>query len=304
MPQAPPAKIFPPLPQGFTEPFWYASLQSFWLYYRVAPDALQAKLPQLADGDRLEVALFDFGDDQAGLVSLDLQRYTGHGTSFLETTDEIEFNVYAYPEARLPDVPCVDWRDYLLGGEQTKTIGGYRLHVPCDNQIATLAGRELYGEPKFLAVFDYTVPSLNTDAPSETWTYSVFQDLGGEPDPSKPHTPVKGPLIFGLECDLGGVPSVAGNASPLIEYGAVKVGDELHAIANHWDFYGPFATYFRDEAAPAWSATITLGDQPDPSGTLDDVKTLIGDAQPLAAQIFTSAPVSAESRGWFPVPVS
>ena len=304
MPQAPPSTIFPPLPQGFTEPFWYASLQSFWLYYRVEPAALKKVLPKLADGDRLEPALFDFGGDEAGLVSLDLQRYTGHAPSFLETTDEIEFNVYVYPEARLPDVPLLDVHDYLLGGEQTKTVGGYRLHVPCDNPNAVVAGQKLYGEPKFLAVFEYAVPSLNTDAPSETWTYNLFQDLGGEPDPPNPHTPVKGPLIFELECDLNGVPSVPGNASPLIEYGAVSAGGELRAIANYWDFYGPFATYFRDETKPAWGATITLGDSPDPSGTLDDVKTLIGDAQPVAAQIFTSAPVSAESRGWFPRPFS
>jgi hypothetical protein len=305
MPQAPSSTIFPPLPQGFNEPFWYASLQSFWLYYRVDPDALTSVLPKLADGDGLELALFDFDGQQAGLVSLDLQRYTGHGPSYLETTDEIEFNVYVYPESRLPDVPVVAWRDYLLGVEQTKTIGGYRLHVPCDNQIAVLAGQELYGEPKFLAVFDYTVPSLNSPTPSNAWSYSVYQDLGDPPDPSKPHTPIQGPLIYTLDCKLDGVPSVPGSASPLIEYGTVKSADgSLHAIANHWDFYGPFATYFRDDTGPAWGATITLGQVRDPSGTLDDVKSLIGDSQPLAAQVFTSAPVSAESRGWFPVPTS
>ena len=100
---------FPPLPPGFQEPFWYASLQSFWLYYRVEPELLAARLPDLPRGEGLEVALFDFGGgEEAGLVSLDFQRYTGHGPGYLETANEVEFNLYAYPQARVPDVPLDD----------------------------------------------------------------------------------------------------------------------------------------------------------------------------------------------------
>jgi Acetoacetate decarboxylase (ADC) len=292
--QRPFSELFPSLPEGFQEPFWYASLQSFWLYYRVEPDLIRDRLPDLPAVEGLEVALFDFGGgDRAGLASLDLQRYTGHGQQYLETTDEVEFNVYAYPQARVPQVPLMTWQQYLLGTDQTKTIGGYRLHVPCDNQIAVLAGRELYGEPKYLAVFDYTVPSLNGPATS-AWTYQVYQDLGDPPDPSHPHTPVKGPLIYGLDCDLGGVPAVPASPSPLIEYGVL----DQRVVANFWDFYGPFDTYMGE----GLRADITLGTAPDPTHTLRDVKALIGDSQPIAAQVYTSPPVSAESRGWYQVP--
>lgn len=287
--QRPISELFPPLPEGFQEPFWYASLQSFWLYYRVEPDLVRERLPA-----GLEAALFDFGfGERAALVSLDLQRYTGHGAQYLETTDEVEFNAYAYPRARLPEVPFLTWQQYLLGGDQTKSIGGYRLHVPCDNQIAVLAGQRLYGEPKYLAVFDYTVPSLN-GPPSAAWSYQVFQDLGGPPDPPTPHTPVKGPLIYGLGCDLAGVASVPASASPLIEYGVL----DRRLVANFWDFYGPFETYMSPRAQ------ITLGVEADRTGTLHDVRALIGDAQPLAAQVYASPPVSAESRGWYQVPAS
>ena len=44
------------------------------------------------------------------------------------------------PLSRLPAVPLMSWQDYLRGRDQTKTIGGYRLHVPCDNPIAVEAG--------------------------------------------------------------------------------------------------------------------------------------------------------------------
>jgi hypothetical protein len=292
--QTPFAQLFPPLPDGFQEPFWYASLQSFWLYYRVAPDVLRERLPALPEEEGLEVTLFDFGGgDQAGLASLDFQRYTGHGPQYLEMTVEVEFNVYVYPRARAPEVPLMTWQQYLLGVDQTKTIGGYRLHVPCDNQIAVLAGRELYGEPKYLAMFDYAVPSLN-GPPTSAWNYQVYQDLGDPPDPSKPHVPAKGPLLYGLECDLSGAPSVPASPSPLIEYGVL--GNRL--VANFWDFYGPFDTYLTE----SWRADISFGTEADPTGTREDLEQLIGRAQPIAAQVYTSPPASAESRGWYQVP--
>ena len=52
------------------------------------------------------------------------------------------------------------------------------------------------------------------------------------------------------------------------------------------------------------SAELTLGTDPDPTGTLDDVRALIGSSQPIAAQAYTSPPASAENRGWYQVPAS
>lgn len=301
--QTPFDKVFPALPTGFNEPFWYASLQSFWLYYRVDPKLLRERLPKLPEHQGLEVALFDFGDGEpSGLASLDLQRYTGMGPSYLETANEVEFNFYAYPERRVPDVPLMTWQDYISGVEQTKTIGGYRLHVPCDNPIAVEAGKGLYGEPKYLAVFETTVPSLNGGAGND-WSYSVYQDVGSPPHPPNPHTPVKGPLIYSLAADLGAGTGAAASPSPLIEYGVVTpAGGSARVVANFWDFYGPFDTWVLAGLDPPFQATVTVGTEPDPTGTLDDVRELIVGNQPVAAQVYTSPPASAESRGWFPVP--
>ena len=146
----------------------------------------------------------------------------------------------------------------------------------------------LYGEPKYLAVFDYTVPSLN-GLPSASWSYHVYQDLGGEPDPSKQHTPVQGLLIYSLDCDLGGE-SLPPSLSPLIEYGVL----DGRLVANFWDFYGPFDTYMTARAG------ITYGTEP--TRTVDDLRRLIGHSRPIAAQVYTSPPVSAENRGWYQIP--
>jgi hypothetical protein len=298
--QTPSSKIFPPTPAEYESPWWYASLQSFWLYYLVDPEVLRSRLPTLPEGGRLEVALFDLGGGkQSGLASIDLQRYTGHGPKYLEATHEVEFNFYVYPEMREPGVPLMTVEEYLRGLDQTKTIGGYRLHVPCDDAFAVSAGKGLYNEPKFLAVFEYAVPCVNGPPwpPSTKWSYQVFQDVGQKTPP------VKGPLMFAIECDPGRAPSVPADPSPLIEYGVLTpTGGEPRVVANYWDFYGPFDTYLVAALDPPWRAELTLGTDPDPSGTVDDLKLLIGDTQPIAAQVYTSAPVSAESRGWFVVP--
>jgi hypothetical protein len=48
--------------------------------------------------------------------------------------------------------------------------------------------------------------------------------------------------------------------------------------------------------------SLGLGPAPDPEGVIEDVRALIGDAAPAAAQTFTSAPVSSECRPWFVEP--
>jgi hypothetical protein len=289
--QTPFARLFPPLPQGFNEPFWYGSLQSFWLYYHVDPEAVAARLPSLPGNEGLEVALFDVGGEQRALASLDFQAYTGHGPSYLEYVLEVEFNVYAFPRARVPEAPALTWQEFLAGQDQTKTVGGYRLHVPCDNSNAVNAGIGLYGEPKYLAAFSYAMPTLN-DPSVVTWDYSVFQYAGKD---------AQGPLVYSINADLQGLTALPGNPSPLVEYGVVEHGGRHRVICNQWNFYGPFTTY--DLAAEgATRVSLGYGPAPDPEGFARDLQALVGSEPPLAAQTFTSAPVASECRGWFPVP--
>jgi hypothetical protein len=282
--QTPFARVFPPIPQGFDEPFWYGSLQSFWLYYLVDAEAVAARLPE-----GLEVALFGSGGDERALASLDFQAYTGHGPSYLEYVHEVEFNVYAYPRARVPGVPKLTWEEFLAGQDQTKTVGGYRLHVPCDNPNAIKAGIGLYGEPKYLAQFSYSMPTLN-DPSVVTWDYSVFQDAGGGN---------QGPLVYSVEVDLRGLDAIPSNPSPLVEYGTLEHDGRARVVANQWNFYGPFTTY-RLAGEGAARVSLGLGPAPDPEGLLDDLRALMGSSPPVAAQTFSSAPVASECRGWFP----
>lgn len=290
--QVPWRQLMPQQPEGFAMPFWYSSLQSFWLYYPVRTDLVRGLLPDLPAGHGLRVAEFEELDGQA-LVSLDFQAYTSGGSGFLGFTREIEFNVYVYPESRLPAVPLMPWQEYLRGRDQTKTIGGFRLHVPCDNPVAVQAGTENFGEPKWLASFVYEVPSPN--APDvRTWTYAVYEPC--DPDASPPPET----MIFQVRADLSGTSPVVSDLSPLIEYGTRDIGGRTVVAANHWTFFGSFDTYFLDADAGR-NVSIHLGPT-DVHRLRQDVQDLIGSTPPVAAQTFTSAPVSSEAQAWLEWP--
>lgn len=297
MAQVPWTKLMPEQPANFQMPFWYSSLQSFWLYYPARRDQVEALLPELPHGHGLRLAEFDDLPDRA-LVSLDFQAYTSGGAQFLGFTREIEFNIYVYPESRLPAVPRMSLRDYLLGRDQTKTIGGYRLHVPCDNPIAVQAGQENFGEPKWLAAFSYTVPSLNAGG-GTTWQYGVYEPQppgtppGQAPDPST--------LIFEVDAQLHHLVPEPSNLSPLIEYGTRSLAGRDVLAANYWNFFGWFDTYFLSEEESR-RVELTMGPSIDHHRLHEDVRTVIGTRAPLAAQTFTSPPVSSESQAWLEFP--
>ncbi len=296
------SRLFPNGPDGFTMPFFYASLQSFWVYYLVETHLIETVLPHSAPEQRLKPARFLDGDREYGMVSLDFQRYTGHGSSFLEHVEEVEFNVYAYPEVRDGAVPLQSWQDYLMGRDQTKTIGGYRIHVPCNTAGAITAGRGFYGEPKYQATFVYNVPTPN-DATVTTWHYEVHTSIMPPPEVAKEYPFIDlskpGDLVYELDADLTGVPTVPGNASPLIEYGVNPYGSQV-VVANFWNFFGTFDTAFLTPEQAA-KVTVKLGDVDDPQGLRRDLQKLVANRLPVATQIFNSPVVSAEGGPWFPV---
>jgi len=290
-------QLMPEQPKNFQMPFWYSSLQSFWLYYPARRDLVEALLPELPAGHGLRLAEFDDLPDRA-LVSLDFQAYTSGGASYLGFTREVEFNVYVYPESRLPSVPRMSLREYLLGRDQTKTIGGFRLHVPCDNPVAVEAGQENFGEPKWLAAFDYTVPSLNAGG-GTTWMYGVYEPQPTDTPPGTPPDPKT--MIFQVDAKLHDLVPEPSNLSPLIEYGTRTLDQQEVLAANYWNFFGWFDTYFLSEEEGR-RFDLTMGPSIDHHRLHQDVRTIIGTQAPLAAQTFTSAPVSSESQAWLEFP--
>jgi hypothetical protein len=147
----------------------------------------------------------------------------------------------------------------------------------------------LFGEPKYLAQFQYSTPTLN-DPTVLTWQYSVFQDVKGK----------QGPLIWTVNADFTASTKGFANSSPLTEYGILDHNGVPRLVQNQWTFYGPFDNYLFFTQKP--NVQITYGTEVDPTGTLSDLELIIGKNKPIAAQMFTSAPVSSETRAWYEVP--
>ena len=300
MAQVPWHQLMPIQKKPYEMPFWYSSLQSFWLYYPARRDQVEALLPDdLPAGHGLRLAEFDDLPDRA-LVSLDFQAYTSGGNNYLGFTHEVEFNVYVYPESRLPSVPLMSVRDYLLGRDQTKTIGGFRLHVPCDNPNAVAAGKQNFGEPKWLAAFDYSLPSLNNGGGTE-WQYGVYAAPPPSTQPGPPPPLDPSSMIFHVKAELGHLTPEPSNLSPLIEYGNRTLDGKDVVAANYWNFFGWFDTYFLSEEEGR-RVDLTMGPHIDHERLHEDVRTVIGTQAPLAAQTFTSPPVSSESQAWLECP--
>jgi len=288
--------IFPPVPPPFRMPFYYASLSSLTLYYRVATETLMPFLK----GTGLQPAQFDGG----GAVSIEFQNYTGHGGTLLETVNEVECNILAYPTAFLPGVPQhMSLEDFIQGADQTKTIGGFRVYVPADNKFAVQAGREIFGEPKFLTTFSYNLPALNN--PTQlTWEYSVLDPSYRPPKQGKLPDPRPKDTIYQVAADLRGLDPVPSNPSSTTLYcmlpGGKLVGNKGYKgrlIGSRWDVFSVYQAYFLNKRAQA-KVTLTLGQSDHPMRV--GMEELLGSSPvPAAARVYQSAPVAAEGGAFF-----
>jgi hypothetical protein len=222
----------------------------------------------------------------------------------VEATTEAELNVLAYPGDRTSAVPVVSFTDYLMGIEQTKTIGNYRLWVPCDDKFAVEAGRSMFGENKFVTTLPYSFPGPNS--PAKVWKFCCC-------DPSHPPTEENkldpdacckpedgGPFIFKLTADLRGIMPVIGSNSPIIDYSVRALDPEKpepqpkRPIGSVRNLLGPLQTYLAESGGVLDGVTVTTGSSAHPM--TEAVRKLIGGRSCVAAQVFQSASPVIESR--------
>jgi len=262
-----PNKIFPPIPAGFSLPFYYASVNAIWMYYKVGPEKVTPYLKDIA----LEPALFD---GQA-CVLLHFQRYTGFVAGLVSVVNEVQFNIVAYPTALSEQTPAISFADFLAGGETTKTLGAYRLYVPVDNSFAANAGKELFNEPTFVTTFTYTVPDIN-DPGQTSWDVTC-----NDPADAKQ-------FIFTLNADAR-PPGLALSAmSPIMQYTRDPQG---RVFAYTWNVFGAFESALLD-CGPA----LTFGTSSNPMRTV--MQEMLDGVPAAGMQTFETPPVATSTRGY------
>ncbi|MCX4240389.1 hypothetical protein [Paraliomyxa miuraensis] len=270
-----PGQPLPSIPDGFTLPFYYASLVNLGVYYEVDPAVVAPYL----QGTGLVAAVFE----GKACVTFNYQLYTGHYDFGAGVTSEIELNIVAYPENRADLVAQVDFRGYISGQDQSKQLGNHRVWVPCDNDAAIAAGMQLFGEPKFKTSFTVGLPVLNSPS---VRTWSVRCNDPEDPEDAKV-------FIFEVGVDTKDLDPHPVVMSPITEYG--KHDGKL--IGCRWNLLGPVTNYYLTRAS-AGRVTLGYGDSTHPM--VRDMKTLIGDTPASAIRTYLSAPSAIQARAYFP----
>jgi hypothetical protein len=316
------SNVMPPIPKALSMPFYYASLQTHWLYFPVDLDLARKALSRTA----CEPYVFS---DHGAVAAINFQRYTSTGNSYLGTTVEVELNIIAFPRSERRRVASsMTLMQFVYGEDYQKVIGPFRLHVPASSAIAVSAGRALFGEPKFVSFFETAVPSLNNPPPSSPilgemrdvtcqsptrWSYTVqtaVRSGGTDQDP----TFSPGPAIYSLDIDLAGLAPIGANATEMVEYGHLHLLPPHHALAQEgfpwtedhpapagalvggrWNLFGVYAV---GEIAASAPYSLTFGPAQDSSMKLD-MERLLGGRRPVVAGIFESLPAAAESRAFY-----
>jgi hypothetical protein len=293
-------EVFPPIPERWHMPFYYASLSSLKIYYAVDAAALGPYL----GGTGLKHARFKDAPGQ-GVVSVEFQNYTGHGGVVLETCNEVEFNILAYPKSREAQVPLMPLLEFIKGLDQTKTIGGFRVYVPCDNPIAIDAGRQVFGEPKFKTTFSYKLPSLNLPK-QKTWEYTVYDP---EYDPSM-GKPKQKDIVYEVTAHLTGMtPEHDGNPSAIVLYsmfpelpdGGLAGSNGYRSgrlIGSLWNIFDVDLVYWLcDKGQKQKKVSLTPGESG--HSMRADMEAIIGSAPPVCVQVYQSDPAAVENRAYY-----
>ena len=286
---------FPPIPQcppGLSVPYYYASLSSFMLFFKVDVAAIA---PNVKDTG-LQPARFIWkrdndGDKEHALATVEFQNYSGHLGSMIGTVNEVEFNVVGYPASRESQAPIMSLEDYVQGDDSTKVLGGFRLHVPADNPFAVAAGQALYNEPKFQTTFNYKVPALNLPK-QKTWHY-----ICNDPRYSAPAPAPQNDRIFTVEADMRSFEPVPSNPSPLTLYSMFSQGRKKRLFGCIWNIFGAFQAYFPEPKAAQQAIQLTVGHSPHVMAA--DMRRILSEAPVVAARIFQSAPYASASGGFF-----
>lgn len=277
-----------------TPAFYYGAASVLWAWYEVDLDLLTGYLAGLgmkpANLGGKGAVNWSFMTT-ASLFGAGFPGGAG-GSAFEET----ELNILAYAAAREDDVPHdLTLESFLRGGDQSKNLGVYRLHVACDNGVAIAMGRALYYENKFFASYQFTSPNLNKPVKdivdgADRWDIRCLDGADGE-----------APLIYGAKADLQRVAWAGANASEVIDLSFDQA--EGRVLGSRRNFLGVHQVAMLS-SGDAGRVEMEYGDgsgamTDDGRQMLADMKRLVGSRSPAAVQKFDSPPCIAEAVPYY-----
>ena len=303
------------MPSGDNPPFYYASFAGLWIYYLVDLKTLNSVLSQVSKG----FTAYDFGNGK-GLANINFMTYAGHSgvndpqayidilkpvnplggpmpaSLGVEGSNECEFNIVCAPTARAAQTPVgLSVADYIAGNDHTKTIGNFRVGVPCDDRIAVYWGSVNFGERKIMThPFLYNVPSPNNPG-QPVWQFTVPGAVA-EPFSFNASTNTCKPFMFTVGFDASNLVPTTSNASEIIDYSLFAENGVTRPVGSRRNVLGMFSAYDLVQTPPN-AARLLMGDSTHPVVNL--MGTVLSGAPAVAAQTFQSQPAVAESSMYY-----
>ncbi|MFJ9406738.1 hypothetical protein [Streptomyces sp. NPDC101393] len=273
----------PPVAAPYQLPFLYGALHNIGLDYLVDPGPVRGMLAKRHP----DLSAADFGG--RACVTLNYQLYFAQYPNGGGITQEIEFSIIAHPTASADRLARLSYEEFAHGYDQTKLLGIARLHVLCDNPLAIEAGTALYGEPKYPAWFETTLPSPN-GPPGDLWSVTCKQA-----GPARSGNGIERgeTALFSFEAALTGLPRTPVNNTPITGYGTDPTGRPLAGPLN---VYQPYQ-YLSLADGAAERVRLSIHDGTSAVGT--DLATLIGDTPAAGAWTYQSPPVAAHNRPYY-----
>lgn len=261
--------------------FYYAGIQSIWLWWLVDLKLLRAYV------DPYQMTPYDFGGGNGAVNVNFFNAVALYGTGTPDNKgvggfNETELNVVSFATKVGRNVPMgMSLRDFLATGEPTKRVGNMRLWVACDDAVSVAAGRQVFFENKFLTAYTYAVPGLNSPAPAHVYTW-------------KCHDPEKDALwIYDAKVNLSGLSPTPGNMSEWIDLSFDA--KSRRPVGSRRNFFGIYDTYELPTNGKA--VKLKVGTSKHPMRT--DMQKLIGGRKATAVQTFASPTCIAEAAGFY-----
>lgn len=313
------------IPAVGNPPFLYGSFSAIWVYFRVPI----ATLNQILATQSNSLAAFPFDDlsgggQEYGLMNINFMTYSSDSgvndpqsyadilkpiaygdpapvSMGIEPTHECEINIVSYATAKTAQTPFgLTSSQFIQGRDHTKTLGNYRLWVPCDDRIAVYWGMHNFGENKVMTYpFTYENPAPNN--PGRTsWDFTI---------PAPVAEPATNSLFRLSVNDLVGGPGVVGsNQSEIIDFSlyphAATNPSSQRLVASRRNVFGQFACMTIESAKTAGVAfpdcTLKLGNSP--HQMVADLAAMLGGSglvRPAGMMTYHSAPTVAESALYY-----
>ncbi len=313
------------MPSVGSPPFWYGSFSALWVYFRVPIATLNNLLAKQSSA--LEAFPFDDlaeNGHEYGLMNINFMTYSSDSgvnvpqsyaditkpiaygdkppaSMGIEPTHECEINIVSFSTAREAQTPTgLTSSQFVQGRDHTKTIGNYRLWVPCDDRIAVYWGMHNFGENKVMTYpFTYNNPAPN-NPDRAIWDFTIPAPM------AEPATNT----LFRLQMDdLVGAPGVVGsNQSEIIDFSlhphAATNPTSQRLVASRRNIFGQFRCMTLESAAAAGRAfpdcTVKLGNSSHQMvADLDAMLGGSGQFRPAGIMTYQSAPVVAESSLYY-----